>query len=187
MTATINEQSPKALFLDRDGIINHDHGYVYQKEQFDFVDGIFDLCQKAQQLGYLIIVITNQAGIARGKYSTEQFEQLTEWMVEQFKVQAITITDVYFCPHHPVAGLGKLKLNCHCRKPEPGLLFMAQNQHHIKLEHSIFIGDKVSDMEAAINAGIKKRILVSSKYHNCKNSTDDFIVVDSLINAQKLL
>ncbi len=154
----------KALFLDRDGIINIDHGYVYKVEQFEFVDGIFEVCQHAQALGYQIIVITNQSGIGRGMYNEDDFTKLTQWMNKQFLQQQVLITDVFFCPHHPSKGTNGYKIQCKCRKPAPGMILEAANKHNIDLSSSIFIGDKSSDIEAAFNAGIEKRILVHGRY-----------------------
>ena len=159
----------KALFLDRDGIINIDHGYVYQKENFEFVEGIFDVCQLAMEAGYVVIIITNQSGIARGMYNEEQFNTLMQWVGEQFKTNGTTILDTYFCPHHPKKGQGLYLKDCDCRKPMPGMINQASADHHIDVANSIFIGDKESDMKAAIAAGIEKRILVSSQY---QDSTD---------------
>ena len=159
----------KALFLDRDGIINIDHGYVHKKENFDFVEGIFDLCRIAVKNNYKLIVITNQAGIARGYYSIDDFEVLTEWMKEQFILRSVPINSVYFCPHHPTKGDNCYKMACNCRKPEPGMIFRAQNEQKIDLKQSIFIGDKITDIQAAQNAGIDNRILVSSLYEDDLN------------------
>ena len=154
----------RALFLDRDGIINVDFGYVHQIKDFEFVDGIFDLCQYAQDMGFEIFVITNQAGIARGYYEVDDFLALTTWMKEQFLEQGITITDVYYCPHHPDKGNNKYVKRCKCRKPEPGMLLKAAKEHTLNLAHSVFIGDKSSDMKAAEAAHIHNRVLVASKY-----------------------
>jgi len=154
----------KVLFLDRDGIINVDHGYVYKPEEFEFVPEIFDLCIHARNLGYHIIVITNQSGIARGKYSEGEFEHLTQWMCQQFEHRGVIIDDVYHCPHHPTKGKGDLLKVCDCRKPEPGMIFSAAKKHNVDLAKSIFIGDKLSDMQAAEAAGINNRILVASEY-----------------------
>src|SRR4029079_2746485 len=96
----------KALFLDRDGVINIDRGYVCAQDDFEFVDGIFDVCRHATSLGYLIIVVTNQAGIGRGYYSEEDFTQLPEWMCRAFGEQGAPIAKVYFCPFHPEFGVG---------------------------------------------------------------------------------
>ncbi len=158
----------KALFLDRDGIINVDHGYVYQQQNFEFVEGIFELCQHAIAKDYLLIVITNQSGIGRGKYTEHEFLELTEWMKRQFRNEHCKITDVYFCPHHPTKGKGECLKACQCRKPEPGMILKASQDYKIDLKQSIFIGDKISDMQAAQAAGIHNRILVASQYDDYK-------------------
>lgn len=154
----------KALFLDRDGIINIDHGYVHKIEDFEFVDGIFELCKRAIDKGYQIFVITNQAGIARGMYDIPTFEKLSKWMVAAFAEQNIEISKVYFCPHHPLKGVNEFVMSCQCRKPEPGMIIQAQQEFGVNLAKSIFIGDKLSDMQAADNAGIDCKILMNSRY-----------------------
>jgi len=153
----------KALFLDRDGIINIDHGYVFQKENFEFSDGIFELCAKAKASGFLIIVITNQSGIGRGKYTEADFELLCDWMKSEFLKKDISIDDIFYCPHHPTSAKGDYLAACYCRKPEPGMILAAQKKHDIALEQSVFIGDKKSDMLAANSAGVKNRLLVGDK------------------------
>jgi D-glycero-D-manno-heptose 1,7-bisphosphate phosphatase len=152
----------KALFLDRDGVINVDHGYVSQPEQFEFIEGVFDACLRFQQLGYQIHVVTNQSGIARGYYSEAQFHRLTEWMREQFAAHGVHIGDVYHCPHHPTKGIAPYVQACACRKPAPALLVRAIREHHIDAPHSIMVGDKAADMQAAASAGVGLRILVQS-------------------------
>jgi len=154
----------KALFLDRDGIINVDFGYVHQIKDFEFVDGIFDVCRYALDMGFEIIVITNQAGIARGYYTVEDFHQLTNWMKIEFAREDINITDVYYCPHHPEKGNNEYVSQCECRKPAPGMILQAAKDYGINLAHSAFIGDKISDMKAAEAAGIHNKILVTSQY-----------------------
>ena len=146
----------KALFLDRDGVINIDKNYVNQIDDFEFVDGIFDLCKKYQDEGYLIIVITNQAGIARGYYSVNDFDKLTNWMTAEFLKQGVFLSKVYFCPHHP-----DFDQDCSCRKPNPGMLLSAAKDFDIDLSQSVLIGDKQSDIDAGSNAGIKKLIKVT--------------------------
>lgn len=158
----------KALFLDRDGIINIDHGYVYRQEDFEFVEGIFELCKTAQRLGYIIIVITNQSGIGRGRYTEEDFHQLTHWMKQQFTHRGVHITDVYFCPHHPTKAKGDYLTSCECRKPNPGMVLLAAKEHKIDVKQSIFVGDKISDMQAAEAAGVHNRVLVASHYDDHK-------------------
>ena len=152
----------KALFLDRDGVINVDHGYVGEPEQFEFIEGVFDACLRFQQMGYQIHVVTNQSGIARGYYSETQFQRLTEWMREQFAAHGVHIEGVYHCPHHPSKGVAPYVQACTCRKPAPGLLLRAMSEHHIDASHSIMVGDKAADIQAAASAGVGLRVLVQS-------------------------
>jgi len=144
----------RALFLDRDGVINHDSGYTSRAENFRFIDGIFDLCRAARQAGYLLIVVTNQAGIGRGYYSTEDFLTLSAWMCDRFKAEDAPIADVFFCPFHPEHGVGDYKKESFDRKPNPGMLLRAAEKHGIDMKRSIMIGDKDSDMQAASKAGV---------------------------------
>ncbi len=149
-------QKTKAVFLDRDGIINVDTGYLYKIDEFRFTRGIFKTLKGLQDAGYLLIVVTNQSGIGRGYYTQEQYQDLTLYMVQELKKRDITISSVYHCPHRPDEG-------CRCRKPRSGMLKAAQKQFRIDMKKSWMIGDKPSDMLAAKNAGIKSRILVSKE------------------------
>ncbi len=144
----------RALFLDRDGVINHDSGYTSKAEDFVPIDGIFELCRAAKQLDFLIIVITNQAGIGRGYYTEEDFWKLTKYMCERFREENAPITDVFYCPYHPKYGIGKYRKNSFDRKPNPGMLLRAAEKYGINLGRSIMIGDKDSDMQAASKIGI---------------------------------
>jgi len=165
----------KAVFLDRDGVINIEKNYVHTREEFEFIDGVFDACKQLQQDGYLLIVITNQAGIARGYYTEEQFTELTEWMLEQFESNGIEILGVYYCPHHP-----DFSGECDCRKPKPGMILQAAKDHNIALEESIFIGDKLSDMMAADAAKISCKILVMTGHPIPENTQGlaDLVIED---------
>jgi D-glycero-D-manno-heptose 1,7-bisphosphate phosphatase len=139
----------KALFIDRDGVINVDKVHVSRKEDFEFTPGIFDLCRKYSDAGYLIIVVTNQAGIAKGLYTEDDFLKLTDWMTGEFKKNRITISKVYYCPHHPdITG------PCECRKPKPGMILKAMEELDLDLSTSVLIGDKETDLQAGRNAGI---------------------------------
>jgi len=144
----------KALFLDRDGVINTEKNYLYKIEDFEFIDGIFALISHYYHLGYKIFVVTNQSGIARNYYTEDDFNILTEWMLSEFLKQDIKIEKVYFCPHHP-----EISGECLCRKPKPGMILEAATAYEIDLEHSVMIGDKERDIEAGINAGIKETYL----------------------------
>lgn len=139
----------KAIFLDRDGVINLDMVHVHLKEEFVFSPGIFDLCIKFRDAGYIILVITNQAGIAKGIYTEDQFVKLTEWMKEQFRDRGISIAKVYHCPHHP-----DITEACECRKPGPGMILQAVKDFDLNISDCILIGDKESDLQAGRNAGI---------------------------------
>jgi D-glycero-D-manno-heptose 1,7-bisphosphate phosphatase len=146
-----------AVFLDRDGVINHDTGYTSSAENFRFIDGIFDLCRAAKRSGYLLIVVTNQAGIGRGYYSEQDFLTLTEWMRKRFEAEGAPVTDVFYCPYHPEHGVGRYKKDSLYRKPNPGMLLRAAKKHGLDLGRSIMIGDKDSDMQAASKAGVGVR------------------------------
>ena len=160
----------KALFLDRDGIINIDHGYVSKVEDFEFVEGIFDLVRYFTDAGYLIFVVTNQSGIGRGYYKEEDFSVLTQWMINAFKDENIHIEKVYHCPHSP-------EEKCHCRKPETRMIEQAVESYDIDLSNSWMIGDKQSDIDLAINAGIGNSVYIGNK--QIKHSTYSFTSIEA--------
>ena len=145
-----------ALFLDRDGVINVEKNYLHKIEDIEFVDGIFELCRHFQDLGYLIIVVTNQSGIARGMYTETDFEVLSAWMIERFKNENIKITCIYHCPHHP-----DFSGECECRKPKPKMLLDAKEAYNIDMQKSLMIGDSERDIEAAIAAGVGQIVLLT--------------------------
>jgi len=149
-----------AVFLDRDGVINKETGYVHKVADFHFVDGVFAACRELSEAGYRLIVITNQAGIARGYYTEADFHQLTEWMLDTFRQQGIEIDDVYYCPHHPVHGVGDYRRDCDCRKPAPGMILRAAQEYSLDLQRSILVGDKITDIEAGQAAGVGCCVLV---------------------------
>ncbi len=154
------ESSPrKALFLDRDGVININHGYVHAPEQTDWVPGIFELVANAHVHGYLPIVITNQAGIGRGMYDEAAFLAYTAWMHAQFAARGTPLLASYWCPHHPDAGLGDYRVDCNCRKPRAGMLLQAIERFDIDPPGSLMIGDKQGDLDAAAAAGVPARLL----------------------------
>jgi len=148
-----------ALFLDRDGVINEDHGYVHKADDFHFIDGIFDLVRHANSSGYAVVVVTNQAGIGRGLYTEAQFLELSTWMRAQFAAHQGRIDAVYHCPHHPEFGLGRYRCDCGSRKPRPGMFLLAARELGLDLERSVMVGDRASDMAAAAAAGVPTRLL----------------------------
>lgn len=176
----------RALFLDRDGVINVDIGYLHRAEQCEFVPGIFELVRAARRAGYDVFVVTNQAGIARGYYDEAVFAEFTGWMLERFREENAPITQVYYCPHHATAGLEPYKQVCDCRKPEPGMLLRAAAEHEIDLAGSVMIGDSLSDMEAAKNAGVVRRYLLSNEVEGSE-SGGDCVVVETLLAVASAL
>ena len=157
--------STPALFLDRDGVINIDHAYVFRAADFEFIDGIFDLVLAAKKSGYLVIIVTNQAGIGRGYYTEADFHRLMDWVGSQFVSRGSHIDGVYFCPDHPEHGVGAYRKDSAFRKPGPGMLLQAAADHDIDLTNSIMVGDKVSDVEAGRAAGVCKLFCFNCNDH----------------------
>jgi D-glycero-D-manno-heptose 1,7-bisphosphate phosphatase len=151
----------KALFLDRDGVINHEVGYLHRAADVRFVDGIFPLSRTAQSLGYKLVVVTNQSGIARGLYTTADFEALMHWMTAEFQEEGITLNAVYHSPYHPEHGIGEYKREHEDRKPAPGMLLRAARDLSLDLAQSILIGDRCSDIAAANAAGLRRAFLIA--------------------------
>jgi D-glycero-D-manno-heptose 1,7-bisphosphate phosphatase len=148
----------KALFLDRDGVINVDHGYVGHYEHFDYVDGIFEVVKMYASAGYKIVIVTNQSGIARGRYTEADFHVLMDKVKADFADNGVYEVAVYFCPHHVEGSEPEYAINCSCRKPKPGMLLQASQELSISLKDSVLIGDSWRDIEAAHAAGLKKSI-----------------------------
>jgi len=172
--------SIKVIFLDRDGVINEEVGYLHKIKDFKFINGVMDSCNYFLSLGYQIIVVTNQSGIGRGLYKEEDFHIVNEWMLDNFRQEGIRILDVFFCPHGPDD-------NCHCRKPKPGLFINAKEKYDIDMKKSWMIGDKEADIEAANNAGISQTILVRSGHTINEEKTNASSTVDSILDAKKIL
>mgnify|MGYP004001432021 CR=1 FL=1 len=178
----------KALFLDRDGVINFDKGYVYKIDDFEFIHGIFKVCRHYMSLGFVIVVVTNQAGIARKYYTELDFHKLDLWMVSQFQKHNVDILQTYFCPHHPHKGFKgeniKFKVKCICRKPKPGLLYLANREFNLDLKKSFFIGDSSNDYFAALKAKVKPIIINKNFKHNkkCVSKRNILEAVNYIIN-----
>ena len=145
----------KAVFLDRDGTINVEKNYLYRIEDFEFLPGVIEALKSFQRAGYLLIIITNQSGIARGYYTENDFQKLNNWMIDTLKKQGVFITDVYFCPHLPDAQKEKYRKECRCRKPRLGMYEQAIIDHSISLSESYAIGDKIRDCAICENTSCK--------------------------------
>jgi D-glycero-D-manno-heptose 1,7-bisphosphate phosphatase len=152
----------RAAFLDRDGVINVDHGYVFRREDFSFVPGVLEGTRRLHDLGFALVVITNQSGIGRGLYSVNAFEGLTDWMKSEFDAAGAPLSGVYYCPHHPTEAHGEFRRPCGCRKPAPGMLLAAARELDLNLGASVLFGDKESDLLAARAAGVPRRVLLGT-------------------------
>jgi D-glycero-D-manno-heptose 1,7-bisphosphate phosphatase len=168
----------KALFLDRDGVINEEVGYLHKPEQVRWVEGIFDLCATALRLGYRLVVVTNQSGIARGLYTEEQFDALMAWMREQFAAHGVLLDGIYCCPYHPEHGIGKYKREHEDRKPGAGMLRRAARELNLDLEQSVMVGDRCTDVAAANTAGVRKAFLLPGT--ESKDCAGEYAIVASL-------
>jgi D-glycero-D-manno-heptose 1,7-bisphosphate phosphatase len=152
-----------ALFLDRDGVINVDRGYVHRPDQFEFVPGIFELARFwTNELRRPIVVVTNQSGIGRGYFDQAAYGELTRWMCDRFEAEGTSIARVYHCPHHPQDGIGEYRCDHPWRKPKPGMLLQAVSELELDPLACAIVGDKMSDMEAGAAAGIGLRILIGT-------------------------
>lgn len=177
-----------AVFLDRDGTINVDHGYVHEIDQFQFIDGVIDAMKELKQQGFALVLVTNQSGIARGKFSEDQFMTLTEWMDWSLADRGVDLDGIYYCPHHPEQGQGDYLQDCDCRKPKPGMLISAQRFLDIDMAASYMVGDKVEDMQAASAAGVGTKVLVrSGKPVTEQGEAMADVVIDSLTDLPRVV
>ena len=155
-------QRRPAAFLDRDGIVNHDTGYVWHPNNYKWLEGSDRAIKRLNDLGYYVFIVTNQAGVARGLYKTEDIERLHAYINKTLMTQGAHIDAFYYCPHHPDFGDDEYRQNCACRKPNPGMMLQAMNEWPVDLSRSFMIGDKDTDMQAAEAAGIPTRRLFLS-------------------------
>ena len=169
---TLMAERRRALFLDRDGVINIDRGYVHLPGQCQFIDGIFDMVRAFADAGYLIVIATNQAGIGRGLYGEDDFQSFMAWMKARFRDEGIEIAAVYHCPDHPTAGIGPYRRENPWRKPGPGMILQAAKDLDLDLAASWLVGDKLSDMEAAKAAGVGMPVLYESSAGVLKKDGD---------------
>jgi D-glycero-D-manno-heptose 1,7-bisphosphate phosphatase len=177
--------SGRALFLDRDGVVNEEVGYLHRAEEVRFVEGIFSLCRTAAGLGYRLIVVTNQAGIARGYYSEADFEMLMEFMRGELRAEGVELDAVYYCPFHPEHGVGKYKQEHEDRKPGTGMLRRGAQEFGVELSESVLVGDRCSDVGAANAAGLRQTFLISgTEVEGCGG---EYLAVKSLAEVERWL
>ncbi len=135
----------KAIFLDRDGTINVEKDYLYKIDEFEFLPRVPEALRLLQAAGFLLIIVTNQSGMARGYYSEEDFLKLNKWMISTLEAEGIHISRVYYCPHHPEGTIEKYRIDCNCRKPRLGMYEQAATDFDISFSESYAIGDKMRD------------------------------------------
>ena len=156
----------KAVFLDRDGTINIDKAYLSRIEDFEYIPGVIEGLRMLQDAGFILIIVTNQSGIARGYYSKEDFLELNEWMLSDLKKKGIKIAKVYYCPHHPNGKIEKYKMDCNCRKPKLGMYEKAIKDFDIDLSQSYSIGDKIRDSAICENTSCRGYLISSLEKEN---------------------
>ena len=175
----------RALFLDRDGVVNEEVGYLHRAEEVRFVDGIFSLCRTAAGLGYKLIVVTNQAGIARGYYTEADFEALMELIRAELRAEGVELDAVYYCPFHPEHGVGGYKQEHEDRKPGTGMLRRGAREFGVELSDSLLVGDRCSDVAAANAAGLRQAFLMSGT--EAGGCGGEYVRVESLAEVERWL
>lgn len=162
-----------AVFLDRDGTINLEKDYLYRVDDFEFIPGAQQAIKKLKKAGYLVIVVTNQSGVARGYFSLDDVKRLHEHIQKQLATAGTGIDAFYMCPHHPEKGQGEYLKKCDCRKGQPGLLIQASADLGLDLQESFMIGDKVADIEAGENAGCQPILVLTGYGEESRLKLDD--------------
>ncbi|MGL4867128.1 MAG: D-glycero-beta-D-manno-heptose 1,7-bisphosphate 7-phosphatase [Cetobacterium sp.] len=178
----------KVIFLDRDGTINVEKSYLHKWEDFEFEKNAIEGLLELKKLGYEFIVVTNQSGIARGYYSEDDLKRLNSEMVEELKKYDIEILECYYCPHHPEKGIDNYKIDCDCRKPNPGMLEKGIEKYNIDIQNSFMVGDKISDLEAGDRVGLKSILVLTGYGQKTKeNLKTEYLIANDLLNFANLI
>lgn len=151
----------RAVFLDRDGTINQEKEYLHRPEEFEFIPGAPEAIGMLKDAGYLVVVVTNQSGVARGYYAEADVELIHRHMDELLAAHGVSINGYYYCPHHPENGIDGYMADCDCRKPLPGMLLKAASEMDIDLAASWMVGDKLADIEAGMGAGCSTALVLT--------------------------
>jgi D-glycero-D-manno-heptose 1,7-bisphosphate phosphatase len=176
----IDQDKRPAAFLDRDGVLNVDHGYTHRPDQLEWIPGAPEAVRMLNEAGYYVIVITNQSGVARGYYKEAAVHQFHGHMQDALRTQGAHIDAFYYCPHHPEGTVKELAVRCRCRKPSPGMLEQAAREWPIDLDRSFLIGDKDDDMAAAAAFHIR-----GIKFNSTEHSLPDLVRQELRTNAER--
>jgi D-glycero-D-manno-heptose 1,7-bisphosphate phosphatase len=187
-TTKITSAKPKAAFIDRDGVINEERNYVHRIEDFVLLPGVIEGLALLRRSGYRLVVVTNQAGIARGYYGPAELERLHAHLAGLLSAHGLQLDAIYHCPHHPQGSVPALAVECECRKPAPGMLLQAARELDLDLPSSVLIGDKLSDVQAGRAAGVGRTVIVESGHalESEARSQADFTAA-GLLEAARLL
>ena len=177
----------KVAFLDRDGVINKEINYLHKINDFQYADNAVKGMRRLQDLGYKIIIVTNQAGIAKGIFSEVDYHDLTKWYLSDLKNKGIDIIDVFYCPHHPNGEVDGYAVSCQCRKPCPGMILDAIKKYRIDAKCSLVIGDKLSDVEAGKRAGLSLLYLVRTGHILPDSIPEQIVVSNNILDVTKKL
>jgi D-glycero-D-manno-heptose 1,7-bisphosphate phosphatase len=153
----------RGVFFDRDGTINEEVCYLSHEDQLKLIDGTAEAIKSLKKAGFKIIIFSNQAGVARGYFSEQTLNRIHQVMADMLRAQGAHLDAIYYCPHHPTAGIGFYRMDCDCRKPKPGMLERAARELKIDLSRSFVVGDKISDLEAGYAVGCRG-VLVRTGY-----------------------
>jgi D-glycero-D-manno-heptose 1,7-bisphosphate phosphatase len=173
----------KAVFLDRDGVINEDYGYVHKIEDFHIFDEVYPALKKLRERGFKLLIITNQSGIGMGYYTEEDFFKITEHMKEKLKEKGIEIDKVYYCPHHPEGVVPEYTMKCNCRKPETGMIEEGIKDFDIDISQSFLIGDKETDIEAGKKVGLKTILVKTGRGKKYMENTKADYIAENILDA----
>jgi D-glycero-D-manno-heptose 1,7-bisphosphate phosphatase len=189
-SAIRNPQSHGAIFIDRDGTLNKDVGYIANPDQLVLYPWAAEAVRLINAAGLKAIVITNQSGVARGLYTEETLNAIHARMIEDLAREGARIDAVYYCPHHPEIGDARYRIACQCRKPQTAMLDAASKEHNIDLAGSYVVGDKPSDIQLAYNAGVRAALVLSgygrqTLLHRDRLPCEPAIVADNLLDAVK--
>jgi len=165
----------KIAFLDRDGVINVDFGYVHKSADLKFLDGVEDGLLALLKQNFKLFIVTNQAGIARGYYTENDFHEFMNFMLKALRMRGIDIDGYEFCPHHPEGIVLEYSRTCNCRKPGPGMLQRIMEREGVRPSDCIMIGDKISDIDSGKDAGVKTSFLLN-KNPGCAYKADYYHV-----------